>query len=315
MAIEAPRATDEQYYRRLEELNVAAYWKMELAAQVRAPVSYVWHWKELYPALAASVDLVELQRGGAERRAITVANPGRLPGTGATHTLQCSLQMILPGEVAPAHRHSFAAFRFIITGKGAYTVVDGEKCPMEAGDLILTPNWTWHDHGHEGSEPMVWLDGLDVPLVGALRAMFYEDFPGRLAQPVTADVPAPDKIYRWSEALERVQARDDGALVEYVSPLTGGHVMPTLACYLQRLPAGFHTERLRQTPSSVYFVVHGSGRSIVADQELAWEQNDILAVPNWTWQQHIAGAEEVILFSFSERPALEALQLFREEIA
>ncbi|MFI5269322.1 MAG: cupin, partial [Chloroflexota bacterium] len=87
MAIEAPRVTDQEYYRRLDELNVAAYWKMELAAQVREPVPYVWHWKELYPALAGSVDLVELQRGGAERRVLTVANPGRQPGTGATHTL------------------------------------------------------------------------------------------------------------------------------------------------------------------------------------------------------------------------------------
>jgi gentisate 1,2-dioxygenase len=316
MAIETPRGvdTDQDYYRRLDELNVAAYWKMKLAAQVHAAVPYVWHWKELYPALAASVDVVELQRGGAERRVITMANPGRQPGTGATHTLQASLQMILPGEVAPAHRHSFAAFRFIISGQGAYTVVDGEKCAMAAGDLILTPNWTWHDHGNEGSEPMVWLDGLDVPLVGALRAMFYEDFAGRVAQPVTADCPSPDKIYPWAEALERLRASDAGEAVEYLNPLRAGHVMPTLSCYLQALPPGFHTKRQRHSPSDVYFVVRGSGRSIVGDQELAWEQNDILAVPNWTWYEHIGGDEEAILFSFSDRPALEALQLFREEL-
>lgn len=321
MAVGAPGAaqSDEDYYRRLSELNVAAYWKMELAAQVRAPVPYVWHWQDLYPALADSVELVELQRGAAERRVITMANPGRQPGTGATHTLQCSLQMILPGEVAPAHRHSFAAFRFVISGKGAYTVVDGEKCVMEAGDVILTPNWTWHDHGSDGDQPMIWLDGLDVPLVGALRAMFYEDFPGRVAQPVATADAAPDKIYRWAEALDRLRAAPsdeyEGSIVEYVNPVTGGHVMPTLSCYLQALPPGFHTKRHRHSPSAVYFVVRGSGRSIVGDQELAWEQNDIIAVPNWTWHEHAAAGEEAILFSFSDRPALEALQLFREEAA
>jgi gentisate 1,2-dioxygenase len=319
MAVEAPGGaqTDQQYYDRLAQLNVAAYWKMELAAQVRAPVPFVWRWKDVYPALAASVDLVELQRGGAERRVITMANPGRQPGTGATHTLQCSLQMILPGEVAPAHRHSFAAFRFIIQGKGAYTVVDGEKCAMEAGDMILTPSWTWHDHGSDGDQPMVWLDGLDVPLVGALRAMFYEDFPGRASQPVTSS-GGSDVIFRWAEALERLRAAErdehEGQIVEYLSP-AGGHVMPTLACYLQALPAGFHTKRHRHSPSSVYFVVRGSGRSIVGDHELAWEEHDIVAVPNWTWHEHIAGGAEAILFSFSDRPALEALRLFREEAA
>src|SRR5579883_2862235 len=344
MAADATEVTDEAYYQRLDDLNVAAYWRMELAAQVPGAVPFVWHWKDLYPALADSVELVELQRGGAERRVITMANPGRRPRTTATHTLQCSLQMILPGEVAPAHRHSFGAFRFIITGQGAYTVVDGEKCPMQAGDLILTPSMCWHDHGNEGSAPMVWLDGLDVPLVGALRAMFYEDFPGRVAQPVLREEPDSQqrfgagtiiaaknrpstsysalKIYKWEvayQALKDLQAggedEQDGALLEYINPATGGHVLPTMACYLQALRPGFRTQRRRRTPSSVYFVVRGSGRSLIGDQELAWEENDIIAVPNWTWYQHQAGSEEAILFSFSDLPALEKLDLYREEWA
>jgi gentisate 1,2-dioxygenase len=320
MATRPPETVDDEaYYRRLHDLNVEAYWKMNLAAQVVGALPYVWHWKDLYPALADSVELVELERGGAERRVITMANPGRKPLHTATHTLQCSLQMILPGEVAPAHRHSFAAFRFIITGSGAYTVVDGEKCPMQAGDLILTPGWTWHDHGNEGSHPMVWLDGLDVPLVGALRAMFYEDFPGRVAQPVEHDYPEKPLIYKWEDACEALKAAPEderhGRLLEY-SPAAGGHLMPTLACYLQAVSPGFRTGRRRETPSSVYFVVRGSGRSLVGDQELAWEQNDIIAVPNWTWVEHEAGAgEEAILFSFSDRPALERLELIREEWA
>ena len=344
MAADTTDAADEGYYQRLDDLNVAAYWRMELAAQVPGAVPHVWHWNELYPALADSVELVELQRGGAERRVITMANPGRRPRTTATHTLQCSLQMILPGEVAPAHRHSFGAFRFIITGQGAYTVVDGEKCPMQAGDLILTPGNCWHDHGNEGSGPMVWLDGLDVPLVGALRAMFYEDYPGRAAQPVLRAAPESQqrfgagsviaaknrpatsysalKIYAWDvayRALKELQAagedEQDGALMEYVNPTTGGHVLPTMACYLQALRPGFRTARRRRTPSAVYFVVRGSGRSIVGDQELAWQQNDINAVPNWTWYEHLAGGEETILFSFTDLPALEKLDLYRDEWA
>ena len=317
MAVE-PQSVDEDaaYYRRLDDLNVAAYWKLDLAAQAAAPVPYVWHWDELYPALADSVELVELQRGGAERRVLTVANPGRRPGTGATHTLQASLQMIMPGEVAPAHRHSFGAFRFIITGAGAYTVVDGEKCAMEAGDLILTPNWAWHDNGNEGAKPMVWLDGLDVPLVGALRAMFYEDYPGRVAQPVEKEEPSPAKMFKWREAYEAAKAQPvsatEGRIHEY-HDAEGKHVMPTLACYLQVLDAGTRTARRRRTASAVHFVVRGSGKSIVGDQELTWGQNDIVAVPNWQWCEHTAGDEEVVLFTFSDQPVLESLGLYREQ--
>lgn len=311
-------AAEEEYYRRLDQLNVIPYWRMEgVQGQLPpGPTPYRWRWKELYPALADSVELIDVGRGAAERRVITMANPGERAGR-ATHTLTCSLQMIMAGEVAPAHRHSFAAFRFIITGRGAYTVVNGEKCPMEMGDLILTPGWCWHDHGSDGSEPMVWLDGLDVPLVAKLRASFYEEFPGGLSQPVTQDQPSPGLLFKWGDALDAVrhapETEQDGKLLEYTNPSTGGHIMPTLACYLQSLRPGFHTRARRDTASRIFFVARGSGRSIIGDEELTWEQNDIIAVPNWTSYEHIAGSEEAILFSYSDQPTLEALQLYRAE--
>src|SRR5499425_2582599 len=121
-----------------------------------------------------------MQAGGlitakeAERRVLILENPGLRGQTSITHSLFAGLQLIMPGEVAPAHRHSQSALRFIIEGHGAYTAVEGERTMMQPGDFVITPSWTWHDHGNETSEPMVWLDGLDIPIVRLLDASFAE---------------------------------------------------------------------------------------------------------------------------------------------
>jgi gentisate 1,2-dioxygenase len=252
--------------------------------------------------------------------------------------------MIMPGEVAPAHRHTMAAFRFIIEGDGGYTVVDGEKLPMQPGDLILTPNWTWHDHGNDGTKPMFWFDGLDVPLLRSLKACFYQDFPGRQAQPVKWDYPesyerfgapgllptrnrptslhSPLNLYKWDlahDALRRLQAIEqdeyDGTQLEYVNPITGGHVLPTLACYLQVLQPDTHTKARRTTVSSTLFVVHGSGYTIMDGQRYDWEDHDIVAIPPWCWAEHVVDpGGEALFFRMSDLPVLEPFGLVREEL-
>ena len=336
---------DQRYYEELDELSVVPLWRLEDPTGVRSPATirpYVWHWSDLQPRLMRTTELVDLE-SGAERRVLTMVNPGMRPLAGATHTLVASLQLILPGEVAPAHRHTMAALRFIIQGQGGYTVVEGEKVPMGAGDLILTPNWTWHDHGSEGDGPMIWFDGLDVPFVRSLKAGFYQEFPGRQAQPVKHNDPdsyerfgapgllpakgrpntlySPLKLYKWqhaSEALNRLQARGedeyDGAMLEYVNPITGGHAMPTIACYLHAFRGGTRTRAQRHTASSVVVVVSGSGHSIMEGQRLDWSQNDIIAIPPWCWHEHLVDAgTEAVFFRISDQPVLEPFGLLRHE--
>jgi gentisate 1,2-dioxygenase len=110
----------------------------------------------------------------AERRVLVLENPGLRGQSKATTDLYAGVQLVLPGEVAPAHRHSQSALRLVLEGNGAHTSVNGERTPMHYGDFILTPPMTWHDHGNESGEPMFWLDGLDIPIVQFLDASFAE---------------------------------------------------------------------------------------------------------------------------------------------
>jgi len=215
--------------------------------------------------------------------------------------------------------------------------------PMAAGDLILTPNWTWHDHGNEGDEPIIWFDGLDVPFVRSLKACFYQDFPGRQAQPVKDSYAAsydrfgaqgllpakqrpstlysPLNLYKWEHAyggLKRLQTLDeddyDGTLLEYVNPITGGHVLPTLSCYLQAIRAGIHTKARRQTASSVFVIWQGAGHTILDGCRFDWQERDIVVVPPWCWAEHVVDpGQEAILFRMSDLPVFEPFGLVREE--
>jgi gentisate 1,2-dioxygenase len=116
------------------------------------------------PLLDKAMDLTSPE--AVERRVLSLVNPSaRSPEDKATtRNISAALQILLPGESARPHRHSMNALRFVLEGRGAITVVNGKPCPMEEGDLILTPAWTWHEHVHRGEKPIIWLDTLDVPL-------------------------------------------------------------------------------------------------------------------------------------------------------
>ena len=276
----------------------------------------------------------------AERRVLVLENPG-LPGQyRITNSLFAGLQLIMPGEVAPAHRHTPSALRFIIEGEGAYTAVEGKRTTMRPGDFVVTPSWTWHDHGNETDRPMVWLDGLDTPLVRLLDAGFTEqanvdsqtiyrpegDSPARFGanmvpvdwKPVRKSSPVFNYPYeRCRETLDSLSRNGDpdpchGYKLRYINPATGGSPIPTIGTFIAFLAAGFGTAPYRSTDGTVYSVVEGTGETVVEGITIRWKPRDVFIVPSWHQHRHRA-TSDAVLFSFSDRPAQESLSLWREE--
>ncbi|HTV90045.1 MAG TPA: cupin domain-containing protein [Stellaceae bacterium] len=307
----------EEYYARLRAQNVAPAW-LSGAVTVQpesAAVPFLWHWRDLRPQAMRAAELVGTAQ--AERRVLRLSNP-HLSGI-ASQTLVANIQIVMPGEIARAHRHSAAALRLIIEGKGGYTVVNGERVPMFPGDLVLTPNWSWHDHANDTDAPMIWLDGLDTPLVRMLEAGFFEEYPDE-RQDVGAPTNASEWHYPMSEMRSALQRRaagvsvGEGIVLEYRNRRTGGPVMPTIACHMQFLRPGERTQACRRVCRTNYHVVEGAGHSVVDGQRLDWEDKDVFTVPSWAFCEHVnSGNGPAFLFSFSDAPVMKALSLYREE--
>jgi len=164
------------FYDKIDRANCTPLWEVLHALVTATPNTpcrpYLWNWSTVWPWLQEAGELITASE--AERRVLVLENPGLRGRSRITHSMYAGLQLILPGEVAPAHRHSQSALRFILHGQGAYTAVDGEKVTMNVGDFVITPSWSFHDHGNPSDQPMVWLDGLDLPLVELLDAQFME---------------------------------------------------------------------------------------------------------------------------------------------
>ena len=301
---------------------------------------YIWPWETVYPKLLEACQA--LPDSQTARRSLLFNNPG-MESHGTTHTLLMGIQMIKPGEEAWAHRHTMAAIRFVIQGDGnVYTTVDGEICPMENYDLILTPKWTWHDHRNPTNKPTIWVDALDVPFILALNLPFYEPYPGNqvqklreneseyIQQRAAAVRPTWEKAkadnfpmrYRWKDTEAQLKALAktpgspyDGVSLQYVNPVSGGSTLPTLGCWIQMLRPGERTKRHRHTSSAMYFVVRGEGTTMVGEKALEWKQHDSFVIPNWAWHEHInrSRSDEAILFSVNDIPVLNAFGLYREE--
>jgi len=333
-----------EFYAELGRRHLAALWTVTADLLPREPktkaLPWLWRWKELAALALRAGELVPIERGG-ERRVLALVNPGLGGKYATTHTLWGAVQILLPGEIAPAHRHTPAAIRFILQGEGGFTTVEGDKCLMSPGDLVLTPPWTWHDHGTEGREPVIWFDGLDLPLAHDLDAVFFEPYPEHV-QPVArvndaerrfgtgqllptwerrADRSSPLYNYKWPEtreALDRLAQGEgspfDDVALEYANPTTGGPVLPTLACWIQLLRPGVRPRAHRHASSAVYVVFEGSGESIIGGQRFLWERGDMFVIPPWTWHEHAnPTGGEAILFSIHDTPVMEALGLYREE--
>jgi gentisate 1,2-dioxygenase len=334
----------EELNQELKENNLIGYWTIpNTSTGFREPEAnfgpFLWKWKEIRSALDKAAQFVRPEE--AFRRFIGYQHPELKLGT--AHTLLMGAQMVLPGEFAPAHRHTMEAIRFVVEGRGAATVVEGEPLPMEAGDLITTPNWAWHDHINSGDTPIVWLDGANGPMIHYYQIGFANPFHQR-QQAVTLPVgwsqrtyaalrpqafagasaarnSRPPYRYSWRESEAALQAMAevpgdpcDGLLMHYVDPLTGGSTLPTMSCELQMLRPGEKARSHRHTYTVVYHAFRGSGTTWIGNQRFDWEQGDSFVVPLWNWHAHENKSREAaILFSINDRPAIEALGFFREE--
>ena len=343
-AVPQTRVSDERkdFYARIDKGHIAPLWEVlhELVTpKPKTPcVPVVWKWETVLPWILESGKLITAKE--AERRVLVLENPGLRGKSRATHSLYAGLQLVLPGEIAPAHRHSQTALRFIISGDGAYTAVDGERVTMHVGDFIITPSWTWHDHGNPSKEPIIWMDVLDMPIVELLDAQFMER-PGTEVQQITRTEGQSFARYgntmlpldfkpkgrtsplfwypydRTREALATLAGSEaphscHGHKLQYVNPATGGAAMPTIGTFVQLLPKGFRGRDYRCTDSTIFSCVEGSGRARIGAEAIAFGPKDTFVIPSWMPHRFEADAETV-LFSASDRPVQQALDLWREE--
>ena len=350
----APQPADhdrelEALYRDMTERHLTPLWTLEgdIVPLRPRPKTKAWLWRhaDLYDIAQRSGRLVPVERGG-DRRATALSNPGLGGLPYATNTLWAAVQWLNGREVAPAHRHTSQAIRFIIDGAGSYSTVEGDKVYLERGDLVLTPQWLWHDHGSDSDERAIWMDGLDIPLTNYLDASFFEPHP-EVSQPVSKhlggsvlkygngnlrpawEAPSRDHppmfTYKWAdteralENLARVDASPfDDVAMEFVNPHTGQPVMHSFTCLIQMLRPGARTRAHRHVSSSVYFAFEGEGRTVIDGVAFDWRAGDFFVVPTWAAHEHhnASGSDRAILFSLSDAPLARAVRKYRElEIA
>ncbi|MGE5291468.1 MAG: cupin domain-containing protein [Micromonosporaceae bacterium] len=343
--IPADSARRSKLYAAMGSANIQALWTQAADLMPGKPrpraVPWLWRWDTVLALAAWAGEAVPVGRGG-ERRALALANPGLGGLPFATPTLWGAMQYLNARESAPAHRHSAAAIRFVLQGCGVWTTVNGEPCPMSRGDLVLTPSMTWHEHHSGADEPMVWFDGLDLPLVNALDAGFFEiagaeyldevgvtpiesrsaaiyAHPGLLPDIVPdTDRHSPLMVYQWGHTdralteLAKATGRSDVEL-RFVDPVRGSDALPTMRCAMRRLAPGHRTPATRTTGSSLVVVFSGRGRAVVDGVAYAFGSGDTLALPSWCAVDY-EPTEPTDLFVLSDAPVLEALRLDRTEV-
>ena len=299
----------------------------------------LWRWRDFEPFIARAATEVPIE--DVERRAIIMAHPAFNGATQTTSNLLAAFTVLNPGDHAVPHRHTASAIRFSTRAEGAYTIVNGRRCAMEPGDLVLTPPMCRHGHINASEARTVWFDAANIPLVGNLDANFFE--PGSRADADFWKVDEGDERlwaaagmtavgasgpsaamqspkYHYPGALTRAlldtapAAADGAKLLRYTNPATGGAVMPSLDCYAMRLAAGAATRARRTTWNTICLVVEGSGSSNIGDSSIAWEKHDVFTIPHWTWASHTAASADADLFLVTDRSLFEHLDLLREEM-
>ncbi len=343
---EKPEQTPERlaFYEKIDREAYTPLWAVFSDIITPEPKSrcipHLWRFDQAREWLLEAGELITAKE--AERRVLILENPGMRGDSRITTSLYAGLQLVLPGEVAPAHRHSQSALRFVLDGSGAHTSVNGERTNMEYGDFVITPPWAWHDHGNDSEQPMIWMDGLDIPVARFFDASFAEGY-GEDEHPVSRqtgdslaryganmlpvdfqqhELASPIFNYPYArsrEALAEMQRQQEwdpchGLKMRYVNPVDGGFAMPTIAPFLQLLPAGFKTEACRSTDATVFVATEGSGCTKIDGQVFEWGPRDIFVAPSWKWIQHEAD-NEAVLFSYSDRVAQQKLGFWREQRA
>ena len=332
-----------EYLKAINDLSVAPLWPqlrglLPRNKPVRSTQPFMWRYEDVRPHLLRAGELTPIEK--AERRVLVLCNPGHgIDKLVATPTIYVGLQLILPGEVAPNHRHTPTAVRFVIEGSGGYTTVNGEKCPMEKGDLILTPALNWHEHGHEGSGPVIWMDTLDLPMVYAMEASYAIEGPSQRTRP---DLDASQNKYRragllpytslgqaerpkypqirfpWTDVREAlgmlasVTPADEAVQLAYVNPETGQSCLPTLGFSAQLLRDGQDWRPRKRSASSVIHVIEGRGESVIDGTLLKWSEGDTLAVPTHAEVTHRASGQDAYLFHVDDAPMQRALGFYED---
>jgi len=340
MADVAATAKQPDFVAQLEAANLHPLWDRfrtltPVKPQAKDP-PLIWRWRDIEPFTARAVSEVAID--DVERRALILVNPAFAGETVTTSNLIAAFTVLDPGDRARPHRHSFSAIRFATRAEGAATIVNGRRCDMHDGDLILTPPMCWHGHINESDHRIIWFDAANIPFLRSLDANFFE--PGDpksnqfwqvdegdeklWAEPgiVGADLdpmPAHSPKYHYSGAATRrlldalPLGRDGARTVRYTNPATGDAVMPALDCYAVRLSQGQTTRPKRTTCNMICLVVSGSGRSTVGEHSFEWSRHDVFSVPHWNFASHTAKAGDAELFIVSDKVAFERLDLLREE--
>jgi len=269
-----------------------------------------WRYTEAKAAMQAAGRLIGTDL--AERRNFVMRNP--IPGNeiATLRTLVCAYQSIMPGEKARSHRHAPHALRVILDSRGSYSTVQGEKTPMETGDIVLTPGWHWHGHGHDGDEQAFWFDGLDVPLTHLLEPMFFEEHPDGWEKVETVAEVSPMR-FAWADTLAKLgRAPADktghfGTTIELPAP-----TMPTITIRVHQWPSGWRNAPYRHASNTVYVVMQGSGTSKIGDTSFEWNFGDTIAAPAWSRIEHKASADTV-MFAMSDENLMRWTQYYRIE--
>jgi gentisate 1,2-dioxygenase len=338
---------------RLAQGAIRGFWAMLAEYEMLEPrcpeLPEVWHHADYLPFALESLTAVPIER--ADRRNLFFSNPG-LAGSGTiTNRLLGGVQAINPGERQDVHRHTASAVRVMLDGAGAFTTVAGGRSNLEFGDVVINPNGLWHESGNDGTDPVVWMDVLDLPLTKLLHANFFantylEEGPGgptrsanqTLAHPddwfsyafsvggvrperlpLEPDYGSSQMLYRYAatrELLERLKTVDpyEGTCVRYVDPRTGAPVLRTIDVRAQLIGAEQSTRAKRSTGGTLYCCLEGSGVTRAGDRELTWSERDIFVIPPWTWREHAAESADAVLVAITDEPALDQLGLHAIEV-
>ena len=344
VAPKSDAATRQHFYDELKPQALAPLWEVMKGLVPIEPRSkfaaHVWKFAEVKPLLLEAGDLLTAEE--AERRVLVLENPAMPGGSRITATMYAGFQLIMPGEVAPAHRHTASALRIVLDGgDGGFTAVAAEKTTMKRGDFVITPAWGWHDHGQEAKRPVIWVDGLDLHMVNFYEAAFSEHMNDK-SQIITK--PEGHSVSHFGSGLAPMQPQSPFGLtspifnytyersrpalmhvagstepdphlahtLRYVNPLDGGWAMPTIATWLTHIPTGFETKPVRATDGQTMVVIEGELTLEIDGKTFTAGESDVIAVPAWQWKS-MRASKDAIVTTFSDRAAQEKLGLFREE--
>jgi gentisate 1,2-dioxygenase len=297
----------------LSASNLAPLWevyeKLVINEPARTEPSMIWKLADMAPKIQTSSELVH--GPDADHRVLLLNNPHLDGPPSTTSHIIAAFQCVLPGEETTPHRHTPAATRIIIEGDGGATFVDGRRLEMYDGDLIITPNSTWHCHKNDSPKRTVWLDVLDLPLVGKLDAVF-----GQLSKPDDAEYPANDATLRfpWNDMAAALNAATDSGGMWTVDYGGDGPLQPTLTPRAVALDAGAPSNRTRAMANELFVVLDGEGESQISDVTHEWVKNDVFTAPHWSWTRHEAKGGDAHMIVISDAEIMKRLGLYREEV-